>query len=62
MKLQKFLDDGFSLGCVEYHLHVHRTPHGVVKVALRGGSHFDLECDGVVVDDTIVLFDNPKVE
>jgi hypothetical protein len=62
MKLQEFLDTGFALGCVEYHLHVHKTPHGVTKVALRGSSHFDLECDGVAVNNEIVIFDNPKVE
>lgn len=62
MKLQDFLDSGFGLGCVEYHLHVHKTPHGVTKVAIRGGTHYDLECDGVVNGEEVVLFDNPKVE
>lgn len=62
MKLQEFLNLGFDNGCVDFHLSVHRTPHGVTKVALRGSGHYDLECDGVAVDSEIVIFDNPRVE
>jgi hypothetical protein len=62
MKLQEFLNNGFNLGCVEYHLNVHCTPHGLTKVSIRGSSHYDLECDGVIVGGEVTLFDNPKVE
>lgn len=62
MKLQDFFNSGIDCGCVEYHLKVHRTPHGLVKVAIDGGVHYDIECDGVVNGSEIVLFDNPKIE
>lgn len=62
MNIQEFLNTGFDNGCIEYHLRVHRTPHGITKIALTSTGAYDIECDGVVVDSKITLFENVRVE